>query len=76
MVDLCLQRFRVGGQFKSGQSIGSYITCLKEERAQMNEFFLAIFSHNESILGDLIENINSGDEKIQEMVLYIFGALG
>ena len=29
LVDLCIQRFRVGGQFKSGQSIGSYITCLK-----------------------------------------------
>lgn len=35
LVELCVQRFRVNGNFKSGQSVGAYITCLREERSQM-----------------------------------------
>jgi hypothetical protein len=34
-----------------------------------------LFQYNEKILGDLIEYLNKGDEDIQELVLYIFGAL-
>ena len=44
LIDLCIQRFKVSGKFKTGQSVGSYITCLKEERANLMEFFIALFN--------------------------------
>lgn len=61
LVGLCIQRFKASGNFKSGQSVGSYITCLKEERSSLMDFLTALFNSNDSILGDLIENINQGD---------------
>ncbi len=62
-------------KLKTGQSVGSFITHLKEERNFLIDFITALFNSNDKILSNLIEYLNKGDESTRELILYIFGAL-
>ena len=57
------------------QSVGSFITFIKEERSHLVDFVVALFGSNNKILGEMIEYLNKGDESTQELVLYLFSSL-
>lgn len=44
----------MGKNKNSGQSVGSFITYIKEERCYLVDFVVALFGANDKILGDLI----------------------
>lgn len=60
---------------KIGQSIGSYITCIKEERNSLIDFIGAVIPEDTSLLGEFINSLTNGDENVQELSLYVFSAL-
>jgi hypothetical protein len=65
LLELCLARYKVPRKVRKGQSVGSFITHLKEERSHLVDFIVVLFEYNEKILGDLIEYLNKGDEATQ-----------
>lgn len=50
LLEFCLLRFKMK-KLKTGQSVGSFITLLKEERNFLIDFITALFRSNDKILG-------------------------